>query len=216
MGGYFSTRWNYERTRQDTSSLLFLDVAKMRTMGALEPGAFAWQEWTNGRGEVIGSIQTCMNAARDTLTLIYSVREDEGEWKPIREAITLEATSCNYGGKRLWLTCPGCHSRRRVLYSLGGRFRCRQCHDLAYTSTREDDHERSIRRMNRLQKRLGTSKTGLFHIPEKPRGMHWNTYERIVRELLHEHDIQEGFFQAFIDKRKHLLLERLGANVEDI
>lgn len=45
--------------------------------------------------------------------------------------------------------------------------------------------------------------------------MHWDTYERIVRELLDEHDIQEGFFQAFIDQRKRLL-ERLGTDVESI
>lgn len=206
MGGYFSTRWNYERTRQDTGGLLFLDVAKLRTMGALEPGALAWQEWTNGRGEAIGSIQTTTNAARDTLTLSYSIRENGGEWQPIREAIPLEATPCNYGGERLWLTCPRCQSRRRVLYSVGGRFRCRQCHDLAYASTREDAHERSIRRTNRLQKRLeAVSGTDIFAIPEKPRGMHWDTYERIIDGLLKEHDIQHESFRAFIRKREQLL-----------
>lgn len=140
MGGYFSTRWNYERTRTDTGGLLFLNATKLRTMGALNAGALAWQEWTNGRGEVIGSIQSVMSTDRNhpSLTLVYRIREHGGEWQDVRELIWLEATPCNYGGERLWLTCPRCHSRRRVLYSVGGRFRCRQCHDLAYTSTREE------------------------------------------------------------------------------
>lgn len=207
MGGYFSTRWDYVRTRQDTGSLLKLDAAILRTMGALTPGAIAWHEWTNGRGESVGTIQSSMSTDGDRplLTLSYSIREHDGEWQPIRERIWLEATPCNYGGERLWLSCPECQTRRRVLYSLGGRFHCQQCHDLAYASTREDAHDRSIRRTQKLQKRLGASSAGIFDVPPKPRGMHWDTYERIIDGLLKEHDIQHESFRAFIRKREQLL-----------
>lgn len=205
MGGYFSTRWGSEHIRQDTGSLLFLDATKLRKMGALEPGVIAWHEWTNGRGDIIGGIQTYAHATGDTLTLSYSIRENGNDWQPIRERIDLEGTPCNYGGERLWLTCPGCDTRRRVLYCNAGRFRCRQCHDLAYTSTREDTHDRSIRRTKRLQKRLGASSVDLFHIPEKPRGTHWDTYEHAVAQLISEHDIQLASLRAFIDKRESLI-----------
>lgn len=177
MGSYFSTRWNCERTRQDTGGLLFLDATKLRTMGALAPGTLASHEWTNGRGDVVG------------------------------------ATPCTYGGERLWLTCPSCHSRRRVLYSVVGRFRCRQCHDLAYASTREDTHDRSIRRTRKLHKRLSASGNDLFTFPDKPRGMHWGTYEHIARQLDDEHDLRLSHLRAFLDKRESLVA-RLTEGVE--
>ncbi len=69
MGGYFSTRWGSEHTRQDTGSLLFLDATRLRKMGALDPAAIAWHEWTNGRGDIIGGIQTYTHATGDALTL---------------------------------------------------------------------------------------------------------------------------------------------------
>ncbi len=82
-----------------------------------------------------------------------------------------------------------CHSdtglrRRAVLFSVGGVFRCRGCHDLAYESTREDDIDRGTRRIRTLQRKLDEP-TGCapWHVPEKPAGMHWRTYKRLVRDL---------------------------------
>ncbi len=69
-----------------------------------------------------------------------------------------------------------------MLYSVGGRFRCRACHDLAYSSTREGAYERSRRRADELRRRIGC-KPGLFSVPWKPKGMHWSTYDRIVAEI---------------------------------
>lgn len=201
MGGYFSTRWNYTRTRMDTDGLLYLDVTDLRKMGALKPGALSWQQWTNGRGDVVGSIQSLMNSDGDALTLIYRVRENGGEWQDVRERIMLDATPCHYGGERPWLSCPGCFSRRRVLYSAGGRFRCRQCHDLAYSSTREDVVERSQRRTRKLQKRLGApSSTTIFDLPPKPEGMHWATYSRIADQLIEERHLQLTTIAAGLDR----------------
>ncbi len=202
MGGYSSTRWNYQRTRHETNSLLKLDAAMLHTTGALTPGAIAWLQWTDNRGDAIGSIQTMMSRDRDSpsLTLVYRVREPGGDWHDIHEHIWLEATPCNYGGERLWLTCPSCNSRRRVLYSLSGRFRCRQCHNLAYSSTRENAHDRSIRRTRKLQKRLGASPSSIFTLPPKPRGMRWDTYEQIAHDLYHEHRLQLSLLEARYEK----------------
>ena len=198
MGGYASTRWDSHRTRPDTGSLLTLDASMLHTKGALAPGAIAWHEWTDHRGEAIGSIQSLMSRDRDapSLTLVYRVREHGGNWHDIREHIWLEATPCHYGGERLWLTCPSCHSRRRVLYCLGGRFRCRQCHNLAYSSTREDAHDRSIRRTRKLRKRLAASPSNIFTVPPKPRGMRWDTYEQIADDLYHERRLQLSLLEA--------------------
>ncbi len=185
MGGYFSTRWGAEHTRQDTGGLLYLDAASLRRLGAFTPGALCSVQWTDGRGDAAGTILTRMHREGDALTLMYSTREGEGDWRPVRERIMLDATPCHYGGERLWLTCPRCLTRRRTLYSLGGRFRCRQCHNLAYSSTREDVVERSQRRTRKLQKRLGASSSAtIFDLPLKPEGMRWDTYERIANQLM--------------------------------
>jgi len=186
VGGYFSTRWARERTRQDTDPRLSLDIRWLRRIGALAPGALAFPSWTC-RGEPSGSIVTMMNAAGDTLTLAYTVTDRvTGAKESIRDPIALESTPCHYGGERVWFCCPGCGSRRAVLFSVGGRFRCRACHDLAYTSTREDAFERKTRKCARIRKKLGeTSSYGVpwETLPPKPPRMHRRTYWRLLREL---------------------------------
>lgn len=184
MGSYLSTRWNGVRTRQETGGLFYLDSTALRRMGALTAGAHAWQQWTNGWGEVVGSIRTVTNANCDAVTLIYSIRRQGGTWQPMQEDIGLEATPCRYGGERFWLTCPRCQSRRRVLYGMEGRFQCRACHELAYTSTRLDAMERSAQRIGRLHRRLRAYPHDLFDIPPRPAGMRRATYDRICADLM--------------------------------
>jgi len=54
--------------------------------------------------------------------------------------IRLEATPCNYGGKRYWFICPlsvngqYCGRRVGVIYSIGKWFGCRRCGQIAYSS----------------------------------------------------------------------------------
>lgn len=186
MGGYFSTRWNWESTRADTDGLLRLDVRSLNRAGALRPGAVSTTSWIRGDGETTGNIVTHMNRDGDCLTLDYKTRTSrETDWTPYKEAIWLDTTPCHFGGHRAWFRCPGCQRRRAVLFNAGGLFRCRECHDLAYSSTRETDTDRSIRRCAALQKRLGGGGDGVpvWRVPPKPHGMHWETYERLAREL---------------------------------
>jgi len=207
MGGYGSTRWTWERTRHDTDPLLSLDVRWMKRSGYLRPGAFATVSWSC-RGEPSGTIVTRMNRDGDCLTLDYKTRANgETDWTPHQQPVWLDTTPCNYGGERSWFLCPGCHGRRAVLFSVGGVFRCRACHDLAHSSTREDAMERSIRRIQTLQKRLGGGGYGvpIWKIPAKPDGMHWEAYERLVSQLRYELHRQDGFFDAWIGKREAVL-----------
>jgi hypothetical protein len=211
MGGYGSTRWRTERTRQETAPLLLLDAATLRTMGAFTPTALATHEWTDWRGEPAGAIQTYTHADLRALTLIYRTRGRGEDWQERRERIWLEATPCPFGGERLWLTCPSCRSRRRVLYCADGWFRCRACHDLAYSSTREDAHDRSLRRTRELQGKLGMNTADVFAIPEKPAGMHWETYSRIAIQIHQENMFRLGIHEAEFQKL-HARVDRLLAS----
>jgi len=207
MGGYTSTRWGWGSTKQDTDPVISLDVRWLYRQGALKPGAMFWPSWTR-RGEPSGSIVTRMNAAGDTITLIYQTSRPGETPRDVREPIRLERTPCNYGGSRPWFTCPGCLKRRAVLYSPGGSFRGRACCNLAYSSTREDDLERSIRRTNALRRRIrDTSRGDIFRPPtgEKPAGMHWRTYWRLQSEL-----------QAELGRMNDLFVEDLGVMITRI
>lgn len=149
-----------------------------------------------------------MNADGRSLALDYAVREHgETVWTPCKETILLQTTACHYGGERAGLVCPGCDTRRAVLFSVACIFRCRQCHDLAYSSTREDARAWSFRRCQTLQKRLGGGTYGMpmWRISRKPEGMHWTRYERLVREFQHELHRHDGFFDQWIAKREALL-----------
>jgi hypothetical protein len=60
-----------------------------------------------------------------------------------------------------------------------GIFACRHCHDLSYESQNETPTLRSIRRVRKIRMRLGTGFSFAEPFPEKPRGMHWRTYQRM-------------------------------------
>ncbi len=53
--------------------------------------------------------------------------------------VSLTLTRCNLGGVRWWFFCPLCSERVAVLYLRPrfGRFRCRHCNDLSYSSRNE-------------------------------------------------------------------------------
>jgi hypothetical protein len=157
----------------------------MHRTGVCRPSTRAIWQWTRDDGEPAGTIQSTVSGTGDWLTLDYSTRAPgETDWTPRRESICLETTPCHYGGERVWFTCPGCQSRRAVLFSVGNVFACRACHDLAYVSTRQDAMDRACSRIRQLHKRLGAP-AGCEHwrIPDKPVRMHWTTYERLAGEL---------------------------------
>jgi hypothetical protein len=154
VGGYFSTRWGAEQVRQTTDALLKLDVRWLHRVEGLQPGATTVPSWSR-QGQPSGSIVVTMDPDRPVLILKYSTQRPGEDWQPVRESVWLDSTPCNYGGNRTWFLCPGCGTRRAVLFSVGGRFRCRQCHDLAYSSSREDPTERAIRRCAELRSKIG-------------------------------------------------------------
>jgi len=182
MGGYGSTRWHGQQTRLDTDGLLKLDIRALRRQGALQPGAVSSQTWTR-RGECVGMIHTISSRTRGALILCYTMYGYDRAPKDVRETVHLDTTPCKFGGTRTWFCCPGCSSRRAVLFGVDGRFRCRRCHDLAYTATREDELERAARRIGRLQARMGYADGDDSFIPSRPQGMDRRTYRRLALQL---------------------------------
>ncbi|MCP4128150.1 MAG: hypothetical protein GY753_13945 [Gammaproteobacteria bacterium] len=106
----------------------------------------------------------------------------EGEWQPIEEPVWFDRTPCNYGGERLWLLCPHCGKRVAVLYGYGSRFICRHCADYPYSSKNEDFIDRMHRKARKIRKRLDATDNLFEPVWKKPRGMHWKTFGRLVKE----------------------------------
>jgi hypothetical protein len=73
----------------------------------------------------------------------------------------------------------GCGRRVAVLYGPGKYFLCRRCYDLVYESQRENGMHRALRRAQAVRERLGGSVNLTKPFPEKPKAMHWETYERL-------------------------------------
>ena len=70
---------------------------------------------------------------------------------------------------------------RRVLYGAGELFACRCCYGLAYASQHEALYFRDLKKAQKIRMRLGGSTVMSEAFPDKPKGMHWQTYERLRR-----------------------------------
>jgi hypothetical protein len=58
-------------------------------------------------------------------------------------------------------------------------FACRRCHNLANDSQSETKHGRMLIKTQTIRIKLGGSPSLLEDFPEKPKGMHWHTYNRL-------------------------------------
>ena len=72
---------------------------------------------------------------------------------------------------------------RRVAVVYGGSiFACRHCYQLAYDSQREAAYSRALSRAQAIRMKLGGSPNMAEDFPDKPKGMHWRTYDLLCRE----------------------------------
>ena len=160
--------------------------------GRLRPGLFFSWSWTCN-GEPFGDIKVRTEA--DAVVLVYRMRNrGDAEWKSVEQRVPITWTACHLGGSRPWFICSVhsngryCGRRVAVLYIAGELFACRRCYGLAYASQREALHHRGVGKAQKIRMRLGGSPNMFEEFPDKPKGMHWRTYDR----LRHMHDVAEG------------------------
>jgi hypothetical protein len=195
MGGFGSGRG--QGGKNTTSDMRPLDVRTLQRKGLLNPGsAFGWK-WTRN-GEEVASIQ--MRTEIDLVILYYRSRSNGDDWQPMEYAVYLEWTGCNLGGRRAWFLCPAVGCGRRVAILFGGAvFACRHCHKLAYECQRETADDRAMRRADTIRRRLGWGAGIANPEGDKPKGMHWRTFERLRTE-----------YAAFANASWTGMAERLG------
>lgn len=156
--------------RRKLEHCLVLDVRRLARVGLLFPHRWTSWRWKwDSSGEESGSVG--IRGGKEAITLEYQQKGD-----PVSFPIRLTYTPCNFGGSRPWFICPACWRRRAVLAYGGGGWYCRCCLKLAYTSEAEDAMGRLWRKQRKIEKRLGPD-------GERPKRMHWRTYERIWEQI---------------------------------
>jgi hypothetical protein len=175
MGGFGSGR--YQHGKNTVDDYCRLDVRLLQRDGFLKPGRrFGWQwKYNNGSAAFI-NIQVDI----DKITLSHKQRSTGDDWKYQAYPVWLDWTWCNYGNYRTWFLCPvkGCGRRVAILYA-GAIFACRHCYKLTYPCQREATLDRRIRRTERIRRKLGWEPGILNPISDKPKGMHWHTFEKL-------------------------------------
>ena len=173
MGGFGSGR-RYGSGKITTDSMLALDVRRLQREGLLAPGQSLDWRWQFASGKE-ANIHIRTELGR--LILSYRYCLDGGAWQLVEDTVYLEWTGLHFGGGRPWFRCPKQSCGRRVAKLFGAEcFACRHCQRLAYACQRENLEERATRQAEKIRVRLGWGAKGE---KEKPKGMHWRTYERL-------------------------------------
>jgi hypothetical protein len=194
MGGVGSGNWYRFDKKTTTGECQSVDVRYLHREGLLTPGRWFSLRWSRA-GRETGSIRIAVggNDKPQRALLLYRHRIGPGdEWEDVQEHVSLDWTACKFGGERPWFICPaaGCGRRVAHLYGLGRYFLCRHCYDLVYESQRDNAMYRGLHKAQAIRERLGGSANMTKPFPEKPKGMHWKTYERLWWEH-HEAEMEQ-------------------------
>jgi len=166
-------------TVESCRSICVLDWHRRGCFRSSRRFSWAWRR----DGERVASIN--VETERHRVTLKYRSRRYGEGWASAKQQFPVVWTPCRFGGERPWFICSVCangtYCGRQVtkLYQAARLFACRQCYRLAYASQRESAHERGLLKAQRIRMRLGGSANMLDDFPEKPKGMHWRTYQRL-------------------------------------
>ena len=164
--------------RPTTGSYRRLDIRRMVKDGCIKPDHwFSWQ-WRNDEGEEVASVSCKVNQRADGLNVSYSWSAYHQPEKQSADIyVWLDTTPCNYGGVRWWFRCPCCSRRAAALYITGCRLRCIRCGRFSYASQRGDAMDRAWIKQRKIEAKL-------IDGWDKPKGMHWKTYDRLHDEIL--------------------------------
>jgi hypothetical protein len=174
--------------RPTCESCKSINVRRWHREGRLHAGQSFMCSWT-WHGEPSGSIN--VRTELDAVVLTYRARSRGATaWKSVEQRVPITWTPCYFGGRRPWFVCSVysngryCGRRVAVLYGAGELYACRRCYGLAYASQQGSPMDRGLTKAQKIRERLGGS-TDIFDVfPDKPKGMHWTTYNRL--QVAHE------------------------------
>lgn len=157
-----------------------LAIAALQKRGALKPGAYCVWRWSRG-DETFASIG--VHGEKGGVRLTYSASVNSGPPRRVDEHVTLNLRPCRLGGERAFFCCPRCARDVLNLHLASGRFFCRVCSRLTYSSRRERSRDRNLRAADKLRRRLGGEAGALNPIAARPKGMWRRTYDHLIASI---------------------------------
>lgn len=211
MGGPGSGTWYRWDNRTRAEDVRCVDIRYMHKHGLLRSLGSGTLSWSRN------DVQTASIRFRieeDRLVLNYRYRTHGNEWEDIEQPVLFDRTACNYGGERVWFLCPHCSRRVAVLYGAGAWFLCRHCYRLPYSSQQETYADRMRRKARKIRDSLGASNNLMEPVWEKPRGMHWRTFNKDRSGFWYSHRRFAGFNTLGFAISIPFLLTRANAGLE--
>lgn len=132
----------YHQSKKEADSLKKIQIWSLKKQGYLNgwvTGTLRWTHSVSGTQTNVG-IDVSTYSNKQYLRIYYTQTEQSGSMQDFDYKIPLTTTSCYFGGKRYWFTCPWytngeyCGRRVGVLYLGGKYFACRHCYNLTYNS----------------------------------------------------------------------------------
>ena len=114
---------------------------------------------------------------------VLEMKLPTGHGFDVTAQIRFTTTALHFGGCRVWMICPRCTGRARVMFAGYGKIGCRRCLRVRYRSQCGDAKDRAHLAIAKIERRLITRR-GRFY---KPKGMLWRTFHRLCDRYDH-HD----------------------------
>ena len=130
-----------------------------------------------------GGVHTTVAIEKTTSGLLFSYAFRAYGQEPVQVecVVSLLWSDTGFGGRRPWFCCPRCKRRTAIVY-ISRTVACRKCLGLGYQSQNECASDRAIRRIDFLRDKLKWEPGFLNGSEWRPKGMHYKTYERYLRE----------------------------------
>jgi len=192
MGGIGSGRHRYADT-PDIEECRFVDSDEFSDVIDAPNGSYADISWNGDCTIRAFIVNDGPGEHADALRLEYTTRPGTDQANRYEYRVPFDYTEPNFGGVRPWFQCPWCQVRRGRLYLPPGeeRFACRECYDLQYRSSRDSGNE-----LKRAEQRFRSAfakadKDGRHRhpegmdppLPEKPKGMHQETFDELMDDV---------------------------------
>jgi hypothetical protein len=174
-----------------------IDVSMLYKTSRLAPDTCSVWTWSRGNS-IVGAVN--LVAMANSIEICGYVASGKGI-EPVQDVLQIARVPARFanrpcgrgrGATSTFLLCPGCQSRRRKLYIVGPRCRCRDCHRLGFAVEAKGPAGRSLHKAAKARAKLGAAPGIVCPAPQRfvplvarrgGRGAGRRKYERLVRQI---------------------------------